>query len=51
MGGVGNFPNFGKLGGSNRLKWLKIGNSVIEPPISRDGSIIEENFQIALPKG
>ena len=34
IGRVGNFQNFSKLGGANKLKWVeKIENSVIDPPL------------------
>ena len=38
MGGGGNFQNFNKLGGANKLKWAeKIENSVIDPPYNQRG--------------
>ena len=43
MGGVGNFQNFTKLGGANKLKWEeKIENSVMDPPTIRGGRVHQE---------
>ena len=49
-GGVGNFRNFSKLGGANRLKWVeKKLNSVIDPPTIREVRLNATDGFIMIP--
>ena len=45
MGGGGNFPNFSKFGGADKLKWAeKIENSVIDPLPLQRGELMNSQF-------